>query len=128
MLPTLQLVFLDRTEGPLDLRLLQLQVISKQQEKQLEEIAGKACNGETWRVNVQWLASVLRVIDMCSTCAEECDEFKSDVTHHRPCCLLVFASMPPSPAQSAFLVHAWHGALCPRHARFAAFDGGRYHR
>ena len=33
MLPTLQLVFLDRTEGPLGLRLLQLQVISIQQEK-----------------------------------------------------------------------------------------------
>jgi hypothetical protein len=36
--------------------------------------------------------------------------------------------MPPSPAQSAFLVHAWHGALCLRHANFVAFDGGRYHR
>jgi hypothetical protein len=36
--------------------------------------------------------------------------------------------MLPSPAQSTFLVHAWHGALYPRHACFVAFDGGRYHR
>jgi hypothetical protein len=32
MLPTLQLVFLDRTEGPLGLRLLQSQVISKRRD------------------------------------------------------------------------------------------------
>jgi hypothetical protein len=35
MLPTLQLVFLDRTEGPLGLRLLHLQVISKRQGKKV---------------------------------------------------------------------------------------------
>lgn len=54
MLPTLQSAFLDRTEGPLGLRLLQLQVISKRQEKKLEEIAGKArereTQCETWRL------------------------------------------------------------------------------
>jgi hypothetical protein len=37
MLPTLQSVFLDRTEGPLGLRLLQLQVISKRQEKSTKD-------------------------------------------------------------------------------------------
>ena len=42
MLPTLQLVFLDRTEGLLGLKLLQSQVISKRYEKKLEEIGGKA--------------------------------------------------------------------------------------
>lgn len=36
MLPTLQLVFLDRTGGPLGLKLLQLQVISKRQEKKVK--------------------------------------------------------------------------------------------
>src|SRR6266403_2575761 len=74
------------------------------------------------------VASVLRVIDKCSTCPPKCKEFKSSITHHRPCCPPVFASMPPSPAQLALLVHVWHGAFCPRHARFVAFDGGRYHR
>ena len=54
--------------------------------------------------------------------------FKSGVTHHHPCCLPVFASTPPLPAQLAFLVHAWHDVLCPRHAHFVAFDGGRCHR
>jgi hypothetical protein len=74
MLPTLQLVFLDRTEGPLGLRLLQLQVISIQQEKKrLQEIAGKARERETqWR-NLGFKmcsggARVLRITAQCSTC------------------------------------------------------------
>jgi hypothetical protein len=36
--------------------------------------------------------------------------------------------MPPLLVLLALLAHAWHGAPCPRHARFVAFDGGRCHR
>ena len=36
--------------------------------------------------------------------------------------------MPPLLAQLGFLVHAWHGVPCPRHAHIVAFDGGRSHR
>jgi hypothetical protein len=55
MLPTLQLVSLDRTEGPLGLRLLQLQVISKRQErKSYKRLLGShekgRRNGETQRL------------------------------------------------------------------------------
>jgi len=54
MLPTLQLAFLDRTEGPQGLRLLQPQVISKQQEKKLEDMRERhekgRRHGETWRL------------------------------------------------------------------------------
>jgi hypothetical protein len=55
-------------------------------------------------------------------------EMKSDVTHHHPYHLPAFSSMPPSPAQLVLLARAWHGAPCPRHARFVAFDDGRCHR
>jgi hypothetical protein len=86
-------------------------------------------NGESWRSSCAVVGARIACYQQVQRMrGQECNEFNSSVTHHRPCRLPVFASMPPSPAQSAFLVHAWHGALCPRHARFVASDGGRYHR
>jgi hypothetical protein len=36
--------------------------------------------------------------------------------------------MPPSLAQLALPVRAWHGVPCLRHGRFVAFDDERHHR
>src|SRR5437879_6000606 len=60
--------------------------------------------------------------------ATQVERVRSGVTHHRPCRLLAFSSMPPLLALLALLARAWHGAPSPRHARFVAFDGGRCHR
>jgi hypothetical protein len=58
MLPTLQSAFLDRTEGPLGLRLLQLQVISKRQEKKV----GRYC----WEGTRKGAAKRNLAFKMCS--------------------------------------------------------------
>lgn len=77
MLPTLQLVFLDRTEGPLDLRLLQLQVISKRQEKKK---VGRDCWEGTRKGETQWRNFALKT---CSGGPAYCVSWTSAVHARR---------------------------------------------
>ena len=93
------------------------------------DIRANSCPNEQNRSSIGENVASIYVLPLTSVAhAIQVERVRSGVTHHRPCCLLAFSSMPPLLALLAFLARAWHGAPSPRHARFVAFDGGRCHR